>query len=91
MGQGLGTTQQGMMAAVQPQLRKLLQQMTGSLTGRPEFPTMLEQLFGQASPTAGQDGKLPNFTLIQPSHTSMANFSPGVSPPGITQRKKRRL
>lgn len=79
------------MSFIQPELRRLLQQMTGSLTGRPEFPTMLEQFFGQASPTAGQDGKLPNFTLVGPSHTSMANFSPGVSPPGITQRKRRNL
>ncbi len=77
-----------MMASFRPELLKKLREMTGALTGRPEFATMLEQLFGQASPTAGQDGKMPNFGLVQPSHTSMANLQ-GVSPPGITQPKKR--
>lgn len=78
-----------MMALFRPELLKRLREMTGALTGNPGSATMLEQLFGQASPTAGQDGKMPNFGLVFPSHTSMANYSPSVSPKGIQQPKRR--
>ena len=62
--------------------------MTGARTGHPELSTFLQQMYGQTTPTAGQDGQMPNFRLVEPSHSRMANFSPGSTAPGVSRMRK---
>jgi hypothetical protein len=75
------------------QLQKQRQQLSSARFGSPELDTMLQQVFGQASPTAGEQGQMPSFggMGVSPSHRVMANFSPGSTATGITRPKRTGL